>query len=469
MSSYDSGSRNRQISLSLSRKDSRQRVKMGLGYGQNGSRNWDFSSSGDQLQRFHSTPQIADNHAIARSHQMTKTLDTYVEEYEMAPVVNWPVKQPKSLKGYLFGPEIGVGSYAKVKEVIQDKTLIRCAVKIFKDCRLRKIPNGFSNVLNEYYLLRQLEHPNCVKMIEFFRIEEKYKQYMILEYCIASLEKVVALSTGRKLSEAWSNFFFRQLISGVDYIHSLGIIHKDIKPANLLISSNRVLKITDFGVAEQVALFQRDTITDTLQGTPKFHPPEVVNGKNEFYDGFALDVWASGITLYYLLSGEYPFGGTTMRQLFTNICERPLLMPNTVDLRDELVDLLAGMLDKKPKRRLKVHEVVHHPWFVHLFPQTDMNWDQLVNECYSGLAVPVYSQLNVLFGGPEDVMIETPVRNQALLKSTLLKCEEKTSPISEKTIDASGEKERKTKSRAESRLHKFTRWIPFLSCLRNSN
>ena len=97
-----------------------------------------------------------------------------------------------------------------------------------------------------------------------------------------------------------------------------GIIHKDIKPGNLLLDQAGVLKIADFGVCEQLDLFAPDDTIITSQGTPAFQPPEVANGWDTF-SGFKIDVWSCGVTLFNFNTGDYPFEGETIFKLFENI------------------------------------------------------------------------------------------------------------------------------------------------------
>ncbi|CAJ0929530.1 unnamed protein product, partial [Mesorhabditis belari] len=290
----------------------------------------------------------------------------------------WQRKPPKILNKYLFGDVIGEGSYAKVKEVVQEDTLMRCAVKIYKDRRIKKIPNGPENVNSEKEIMRKVNHPHCIKMFEFFRLEEKTKQYMVLEFCVASLQEIVDTWEHKRFTPDWAHYFFRQLIAGIEYLHALSIVHKDIKPANLLVSPEGRLKISDFGVAEQMPLYQNDDTCTNVQGTPKFQPPEIVGGHNPTYKGFAVDLWASGVTLYNLLSGEYPFEGDVIMKLFENICWQPLEMPKTIELEEESQNLLTGLLEKDPMERLKMDQVKHHPWFAKAPIEEKFDWEKFV-------------------------------------------------------------------------------------------
>ncbi|CAJ0573069.1 unnamed protein product, partial [Mesorhabditis spiculigera] len=216
---------------------------------------------------------------------------------------------------------------------VYKKTLQRGAVKNIQGAKIAQDTEWIRARANRARNTVTVESPELYP--DFFRIEEKEKMYMVLEYCVASLQEVVENFENGRLPENWAQFFFRQLITGLEYLPSKGVIHKDIKPANLLISADGTLKITDFGVAEQLSPFQNDDVCTVARGTPKFQPPEVVSGLNAVFNGYPIDIWSAGVTLYNLVTGAYPFEGELIMRLFENIAEQPYLQP-TIELSSEL-------------------------------------------------------------------------------------------------------------------------------------
>ncbi|XP_075752526.1 lkb1/serine/threonine kinase 11 isoform X7 [Rhipicephalus microplus] len=210
-------------------------------------------------------------------------------------------KRPKMVGHYLMGDVLGEGSYGKVKEVLDSHTLCRRAVKILKRRKLRKIPNGEQNV----------------------------------------------------------HSYFCQLLDGLEYLHSQGIVHKDIKPGNLLLTNCETLKISDLGVAEALDRFAVDDTCHTSQGSPAFQPPEIANGHDSF-SGFKVDVWSSGVTLFNITTGKYPFEGDNIYRLFECIGRGKFELPP--DVEPTLGDLLCGMLHKDPQARLSLQLVRRHDW-----------------------------------------------------------------------------------------------------------
>uniref|UniRef100_S4RSP0 non-specific serine/threonine protein kinase n=1 Tax=Petromyzon marinus TaxID=7757 RepID=S4RSP0_PETMA len=126
--------------------------------------------------------------------------------------------------------------------------------------------------------------------------------YMVMEYCVCGMQEMLDSVTGKKFPIFQAHGYFSQLVDGLEYLHSQGIVHKDIKPGNLLLTTEGTLKISDLGVAEIYPHVNKLTAFWTSQGSPAFQPPEIANGL-ETFSGFKVDIWSSGVTLL-LASGE---------------------------------------------------------------------------------------------------------------------------------------------------------------------
>lgn len=268
-------------------------------------------------------------------------------------------KKCKFIGKYVMGDVLGEGSYGKVKEVLDSKTLCRRAVKILKKKKLRRIPNGELNVQREIKLLRILKHKNVINLVDVLYNDEKEKMYLVMEFCVCGLQDMLGSTPLKKLPIWQAHDYFCQLLDGLEYLYSKGIVHKDIKPGNLLLALDGTLKISDFGVAEALDMFSEDDLCKMGQGSPAFQPPEIANGC-ETFSGFKVDIWSSGVTLYNITTGEYPFQGDNIYKLYENIGKGEYTIPEEVE--EPLKSLIQGMLQKDADKRFTLQQVKKHPW-----------------------------------------------------------------------------------------------------------
>ncbi|KFU99893.1 Serine/threonine-protein kinase STK11, partial [Pterocles gutturalis] len=294
---------------------------------------------------------------FAESELMSVGMDTFIHRIDSTEVIYQPRRKRAKLIGkYLMGDLLGEGSYGKVKEMLDSETLCRRAVKILKKKKLRRIPNGEANVKKEIQLLRRLRHKNVIQLVDVLYNEEKQKiypfitrllisflnsafTYMVMEYCVCGMQEMLDSVPEKRFPVFQAHGYFCQLIDGLEYLHSQGIVHKDIKPGNLLLTTNGTLKISDLGVAEALHPFAEDDTCRTSQGSPAFQPPEIANGLDTF-SGFKVDIWSAGVTLYNITTGLYPFEGDNIYKLFENIGKGDYTIPE--DCGPPLSDLLRG-------------------------------------------------------------------------------------------------------------------------------
>lgn len=305
--------------------------------------------------------------AMDMFYEMGDDGDLVIHRVESDQVVYKPQRHKVKMLGkYLVGGMLGEGSYGTVKELLDTETLCRRAVKILKRRKLRKIPNGEQNVRREISLLKRLRHCNVIQLIDVIHNEEKQKMYMIMEYCASELQEMLDSVPEKKFPVWQAHGYFCQLINGLEYLHSQGIIHKDIKPGNLLVTNDECLKITDLGVAEALDQFARTDECRTGQGSPAFQPPEIANGQDVF-SGFKVDVWSSGVTLYNITTGKYPYDGDNIYKLFENISKGDYSIPDGVS--EMLSDLLKGMLAYDATVRYTLQQIRQHPWYLKQHPR----------------------------------------------------------------------------------------------------
>ncbi|XP_027345361.1 serine/threonine-protein kinase GRIK1-like isoform X1 [Abrus precatorius] len=265
----------------------------------------------------------------------------------------------KMINEYIREYKIGSGSYGKVALYRSSVDGKHYAIKAFHKSHLLKLrvapsETAMTDVLREVLIMKMLEHPNIVNLIEVIDDPESDRFYMVLEYVEG---KWVCEGSGPTcgLGEETARRYLRDIVSGLRYLHAHNIVHGDIKPDNLLITRHGTVKIGDFSVSQA---FEDDN--DELRrspGTPVFTAPECLT-----YHGKAADTWAVGVTLYCMILGEYPFLGDTLQDTYDKIVNNPLVLPN--DMNPRLKNLIEGLLFKDPRVRLTLGDVAEDSWVI---------------------------------------------------------------------------------------------------------
>ena len=188
---------------------------------------------------------------------------------------------------------LGVGTTGKVKLGQHQNTGELVAIKIIKKIDFEIKPNLEKKIQREIALMRLLDHPHIIKLIDVYESERHLD--LVLEYA-PNGELFDFLVRSQYFREDQALDIFRQLIYALDYLHAHNICHRDLKPENILLDDSNHIKICDFGFAR----WMKENIAETSCGSPHYAAPEVVKGHP--YDGLAADIWSAGVILYALLA-----------------------------------------------------------------------------------------------------------------------------------------------------------------------
>jgi len=261
---------------------------------------------------------------------------------------------------YTLGDLLGQGTFSFVKIGFRISDNLKVAVKIVSRVRLH--PEDEINLIREIEIMRSLDHPHIVKVIDFF--EDPAYYYAVLEY-IAGGELFDRLVDKATYTENEARDVALTIFQAIKYIHDRNIVHRDIKPENILLLSkddDTTIKLTDFGFAIQT----NEINYNKLAGTPGYVSPEVLERKPH---GKPVDMWAMGVVLYMLLGGYPPFYSQyddDQRVMYRRILagEYSFHPEYWANVTDEAKTLIRGLLIVNPDFRMTVDEVLSHPWLL---------------------------------------------------------------------------------------------------------
>jgi len=227
---------------------------------------------------------------------------------------------------------------------------------------------------SEKAILQKINHPFLVNL--YYTFQDDKNLFFVMEF-INGGEMFYHLQNDTKFDEQRTKFYVAEIAVGLDYLHSQGIIYRDLKPENVLLASDGHIKMTDFGISK-AGLAGKNDRTTTFCGTPEYLAPEVIKG--EPY-GKEIDWWSLGTIMYEMLTGAPPFMDDDVQKMYVKILKSPIEMPP--GLSSDGCSLLLQLLERDPKKRLKdIETLKRHPFF------SNINWEKLVSRHITPPYVP---------------------------------------------------------------------------------
>ena len=248
---------------------------------------------------------------------------------------------------------IGKGSFSTIYKGYSTKNNKIYAIKeITIDKKQSK-----SNVKRELNVLKTLDNTYIVKLHDVI-IDTNYNNiYFILDYYPKG--DFAKFLNHKPLKEKYCRKYMKQLSQGLEYLLNKDILHRDLKPQNILLTNEFNIKITDFGFAKQI---DKNSLITTLCGSPMYMAPEIINKQD--YD-LKSDLWSVGVILYEMAYGCVPFNVGTFLELIKKMNTKDIEFTHKrIKLSEDCLDLMKSLLTKDPKKRINWDEFFSHKWFL---------------------------------------------------------------------------------------------------------
>lgn len=304
---------------------------------------------------------------------------------EMNPNLVKRIHREIRFGNYILGSTLGEGEFGKVKLGWRKdgKLPSQVAIKLIKRESIMKDSESEIKIHREINSLKLLNHPNIVRLVEVMK-SGKYIG-IVLDYASGG-ELFDYILHHKYLKENVAQKLFAQLVSGVDYMHCKGLIHRDLKLENLLLDKHKNVIISDFGFVNSYNREKGDFMK-TSCGSPCYAAPELVLTQSP-YEGKKVDIWSLGVILYAMLAGYLPFDddpenedGSDIVKLYHYICKTPLTFPEYVSPLAR--DLLRKIIVPDPRKRIDMDDIRNHPWLsphVNLLSLRQSEWDKFTTK-----------------------------------------------------------------------------------------
>ncbi|KIY65126.1 kinase-like protein, partial [Cylindrobasidium torrendii FP15055 ss-10] len=268
---------------------------------------------------------------------------------------------------WIRGELIGKGNYGRVYMALNASTGEVMAVKQVEVPHHSEKTSQQKEIIDalkfEGETLENIEHPNIVQFLGYEESQDCWS--MFLEYVPGGTIESCLRRHG-PFSEELTKSFTSQMLRGLDYLHNGGIMHRDLKSANILVEQAGVCKISDFGVSKHVGLLESQIAHTGLKGTVYWMAPEVVNSHKAGYD-LKVDIWSVGCIVLEMWTGKRPWYGEeavpVMLKLYTHQSAPPL-PPNHPQLSPLASDFRERCFMPQPSERPTAAELLEHPYLV---------------------------------------------------------------------------------------------------------
>ena len=273
---------------------------------------------------------------------------------------------------YKFKEVLGKGSFGVVRTGYRIKEISPHKIYAIKSIDKTKISQrDIDNLEKEIDIISSLDHPNIARFYETFHDERYF--HIVTELCRGKELSKLLKQNGGKLNERKCRIIIMKILHAINYCHSHGIVHCDLKPDNIIFESPNEeeenedilnlldLKLLDFGLSSRIK--KNEKLNNTV-GTAYFIAPETIKGE---YDE-KCDVWSIGVILYYILSGKFPFTGNSNFEIFEKIQKSEPVFKNLFkDISQNAIDFIKKCLVKNPNERPSAKECLSHPWLEPIF------------------------------------------------------------------------------------------------------
>ena len=312
------------------------------------------------------------------------------------------------ISNYTMDKKLGEGRFSKVYLATHKFTSEQVAIKIiYKNNKTSK--GALSHINTEIDILKRLKHYNISKLYSVIETNERI--YIIQEYIQGEdLLHFINQSEKTQIKIKKVILYFRQIISAIEYMDSMGIAHRDLKPENFLITEKDEIKLVDFGLGSIYKLNNINKLLKTRCGSPFYCAPEMILGKK--YYGNITDIWSLGVILYYMLFNELPFYEVDIDRLYKKIIEGKYTIPkdkNNIVYKDA-IDLINKMLQKDPKKRIKIKDIIKHKWFNS--EQNELNIGLNIYEIFIPIDEELVDEIKNKFGYDKLKIVKSILKNE---------------------------------------------------------